>query len=82
MQGSRGEHAVVAFFGIRGIGSLYYVAYATGQADMPGADLVWAVTGFVVVVSVVVHGIAATPVMRRLDRRHERTHAEPAQGTA
>jgi NhaP-type Na+/H+ or K+/H+ antiporter len=27
--GTRGEHAVIAFFGIRGIGSFYYLAYAT-----------------------------------------------------
>jgi len=71
--GSRGEHAVIAFFGIRGIGSFYYVAYATAQATVPAAELVWAVVGLVVIVSVVVHGIAATPVMQRLDRRHERT---------
>ena len=79
--GSRGEHAVIAFFGIRGIGSLYYLAYATAHAHVPAADLVWAITGFVVIVSVVVHGIAATPVMQRLDRRHERspTGAEDAQ---
>jgi NhaP-type Na+/H+ or K+/H+ antiporter len=73
--GSPAEHAVIAFFGIRGIGSLYYLAYATAQAHVPAADLVWAVTGFVVIVSVVVHGIAATPVMQRLDRRHERSAA-------
>lgn len=66
--GRSSERAVIAFFGIRGIGSVYYLAYATGHADFPGADLLWAITGFVIVVSVVVHGVSATPVMRRLDR--------------
>jgi NhaP-type Na+/H+ or K+/H+ antiporter len=66
--GRPAQRAVIAFFGIRGVGSVYYLAYATGHADFPGADLLWAVTGFVIVVSVVVHGISATPVMRRLDR--------------
>jgi NhaP-type Na+/H+ or K+/H+ antiporter len=64
----RGERAVIAFFGIRGVGSVYYLAYATGHAEFPAADLLWAITGFVIVVSVVVHGITATPVMRLLDR--------------
>ncbi|GIJ52309.1 cation transporter [Virgisporangium aliadipatigenens] len=67
--GTRSEHAVIAFFGIRGIGSFYYLAYATAEATIPDKELVWATTAFVVVVSVVVHGIAATPVMRRLDKR-------------
>ncbi|MEU4242553.1 cation:proton antiporter [Actinoplanes sp. NPDC026619] len=71
--GRRSEHWVIAAFGIRGIGSFYYVSYALTMADFPGADLVWATIAFVVLVSVVLHGVAATPVMRRLDRANERT---------
>ena len=71
--GHNTEHWVIASFGIRGIGSFYYVAYATSHADFPNVDLVWATVGFVVLVSVVVHGIAATPVMQLLDRANERS---------
>jgi NhaP-type Na+/H+ or K+/H+ antiporter len=71
--GRPAEHWVIAAFGIRGIGSFYYLAYAMTHAGFPGADLVWATVGFVVLVSVVVHGIAVTPVMRLLDRANERT---------
>ncbi|GEK21016.1 cation transporter [Cellulomonas xylanilytica] len=66
------ERAVVAFFGVRGIGSLYYVAYAVQEGEFADADRLWAITGLVVVGSVVIHGAAATPVMRALDRRRER----------
>ncbi|MCX6463781.1 MAG: cation:proton antiporter [Pseudonocardiales bacterium] len=66
--GSPWERVAIAAFGIRGIGSFYYLAYATGEAGFAGADLLWAAAGFVVVVSVLVHGVAATPIMRRLDR--------------
>ncbi|MGN9777336.1 cation:proton antiporter [Micromonospora sp. H33] len=72
--GRPAEHWVIALFGIRGVGSLYYLAYATTKADFPQVDLLWATVGLVVVVSVVVHGIAATPVMQLLDRSGERTH--------
>jgi NhaP-type Na+/H+ or K+/H+ antiporter len=72
--GTRAEHAVIAFFGIRGIGSFYYLAYATAAVTFPQAGELWALIGFVVIVSVVVHGVSATPVMRRLDRRHERSN--------
>ncbi len=71
--GRPAEHWVIAAFGIRGIGSFYYLAYATSQADFPGEPLLWATAGLAVVVSVVVHGIAATPVMALLDRAGERT---------
>ncbi|MEU4419753.1 cation:proton antiporter [Actinoplanes sp. NPDC024001] len=72
--GTTAEHWVIAAFGIRGIGSFYYLAYAMTHADFPSADLIWATAGFVVVVSVVLHGIAATPVMRHLD--HSTAHAK------
>ncbi|MGC5013053.1 cation:proton antiporter [Streptosporangium sp. DT93] len=67
------ERIATAFFGIRGIGSLFYLAYALGQADfgVPAEEL-WAVVAFTVVASLVVHGISATPVMTRLDRLRDR----------
>jgi NhaP-type Na+/H+ or K+/H+ antiporter len=68
----RAERMTIAFFGIRGIGSFYYLAYATGQTSFgPHTEELWAVVCFVVLVSVVVHGISATPVMKRLDARRE-----------
>ncbi|MCW3842824.1 cation:proton antiporter [Micromonospora yasonensis] len=71
--GRPAEHWVIALFGIRGVGSFYYLAYATSRTDFPQARLLWATVGLVVVVSAVVHGIAATPVMQLLDRAGERT---------
>jgi len=47
------QRGVIAVFGIRGIGSLYYMAYAASAAAFPGVELLWAIVGFVVVVSVV-----------------------------
>jgi NhaP-type Na+/H+ or K+/H+ antiporter len=62
------ERLVISFFGIRGIGSLFYLAYALGQAGfgVPAEEL-WAVTAFTVVASVVLHGVTATPAMTYLD---------------
>jgi NhaP-type Na+/H+ or K+/H+ antiporter len=73
--GTRAEHSVIGFFGIRGIGSLYYLSYALAAADFPEPERLWAIAGLVILASVVVHGIAATPVMQRLDRARERTGA-------
>jgi NhaP-type Na+/H+ or K+/H+ antiporter len=66
------DRGVIAFFGVRGVGSLYYVAYAAGHASFGQLDRVWAIVGLTVLVSVLVHGVSATPVMQWLDRRRER----------
>jgi sodium/hydrogen antiporter len=72
------ERLATAFFGVRGVGSLYYLAYATGQADFGNHETLWAAVGFAVTLSVVVHGVSATPWMSRLDERR----GEPAEGAA
>ena len=64
--GTRGRVAV-AFFGVRGVGSIFYVAYATSRADFSDAAWVWATVAFTIALSVVVHGVTATPIMRRLE---------------
>ena len=66
------ERAVISFFGVRGVGSVFYVAYALREGDFPGGERLWAVVSLVVVGSILLHGVAATPVMRRLDRRRAR----------
>ena len=62
------EKAVIAFFGIRGLGSIYYLAYATGQAKFERPEDLWVTVFLVVLASIVVHGILVTPIMRHLDQ--------------
>jgi NhaP-type Na+/H+ or K+/H+ antiporter len=71
------QRAAVAFFGVRGIGSFYYLSFALGTAAFTGADTLWAVVACAVLVSVVVHGVAAGPVMTWVDRREQRSAASP-----
>lgn len=78
--GSR-DRAVIAFFGVRGIGTLYYVAYALGHATFPGEGRIWGIAGLVVVGSIIIHGIGATPVMAALDRRRARTAGQEGEST-
>ncbi|HLK97126.1 MAG TPA: cation:proton antiporter, partial [Hymenobacter sp.] len=66
------ERVVISFFGIRGIGSIFYLSFALEKMAFPQARLLWAILGFTVLVSVVLHGVLATPVMNWLDRRHGR----------
>ncbi|HSJ83133.1 MAG TPA: cation:proton antiporter [Acidimicrobiia bacterium] len=65
------ERAAVAFFGIRGVGSFYYLAYASNQVEFLQVEQVWAITALVVLISVVIHGVTATPAMAYIDRESE-----------
>jgi NhaP-type Na+/H+ or K+/H+ antiporter len=68
------ERAAISFFGIRGVGSLYYLSYAINEEEFPGKETLWALVAFVIVLSIIVHGIAGAPVMGVLDRRRERAN--------
>jgi NhaP-type Na+/H+ or K+/H+ antiporter len=59
----------MAWFGIRGIGSLYYLFYAVnhGVQEALARQLVPLVLT-VVAVSIFVHGISVTPLMQRYER--------------
>jgi len=71
------ERAVIASFGIRGIGSFYYLSFALNEASFQEIELLvagpqlWVLLGFVVLTSMTVHGVTATPVMNRLDRHRD-----------
>ncbi len=61
------ETAVISVFGIRGLGSFYYLAYALGAASFVDAPVLWVTVSLVVLASVLVHGTSVTPIMRRHD---------------
>jgi NhaP-type Na+/H+ or K+/H+ antiporter len=66
-----GERWAIAFFGVRGVGSLYYLAYASKEDSVLASDLLWSTVGFTIVASVLVHGVLSTPVMARLGKKPE-----------
>lgn len=69
---TRREKLTIAFFGIRGVGSFYYLAYGLNHGQFAEADRLWTILSLVVIMSVVMHGLTVTPVMRWLDRSQGR----------
>jgi len=62
------ERMFIGWFGVRGIGSLYYVAVVLGMGILSAGEeraIFWTVAACVVA-SVLVHGVTATPLSRRL----------------
>lgn len=74
------ERAVIAFFGVRGVGSLFYIAYALQEGEFPGADHLWAIVSLVILGSVLLHGVAATPTMLALDSARRRRAERRGEG--
>jgi len=69
------ERAVISFYGIRGLGSVYYLSYALQKGAFEAPDLLWSTLAFIVLISILLHGATVTPVMRYLDWRQTRGHS-------
>ena len=67
------QRRLMAWFGIRGIGSLYYLLYAISHGiAVPLAEQLLSITLAVIVTSVIAHGIFVTPLMNRYESRKKR----------
>ena len=67
------ERWAIAFFGIRGVGSLYYLTYAANHADFTdeALEVVWSVVSLTILLSIAIHGISASPLLGRVDDERE-----------
>ncbi|MBW6498465.1 MAG: sodium:proton antiporter [Bacteroidales bacterium] len=62
----RTKKFIISFYGIRGIGSIYYLLYAFYHAGFDQAREILALVTVVIISSVFIHGLSARPVIRRL----------------
>ncbi len=66
-----GDRLIVGFFGVRGIGSVYYVGYATGHMEFVNENQIWALVAYTIFASALLHGATSFLVDR---------HASPWTG--
>lgn len=59
------KRTTVAVFGIRGMGSVYYLAHAANVGDFGDLERLWAVVLLVILLSVVIHGATAARAVHR-----------------
>jgi sodium/hydrogen antiporter len=74
---TREERALVAFFGIRGLGSIYYLAYGVNRIATVEADVLWALTALTIFASLIIHGLTARPAMAWLAQKRAEIAVEP-----
>ncbi|MBE9137266.1 cation:proton antiporter [Nodosilinea sp. LEGE 07088] len=63
------EKRAIAFLGIRGFGSFYYLAYAQNHGSFEDMGVLWQITTVVILASLLIHGGSATFAMRKLDSK-------------
>jgi NhaP-type Na+/H+ or K+/H+ antiporter len=61
------EKLVISFFGIRGIGSMYYLAFAFGAASFVNQDQLWSMVAFIILISIGIHGLTAGFTFKKLE---------------
>ncbi|MCT7962071.1 sodium:proton antiporter [Laspinema sp. D1] len=69
----RSKRVLMGWFGVRGVGSVYYLTYAMGEGleGETGEKIAWVVF-LTLVISAIVHGISATPLMNWYESRLEK----------
>lgn len=60
--------AVVGIYGVRGVGSIYYLGFATSHLEFVNAGQLWATIAFTILVSTIVHGLTAGAAVERAER--------------
>lgn len=66
------EKLAISFFGIRGIGSIYYLSYALNKHAFEGAEELFALVVLIIAISIFLHGVLSTPITNHLDMLRER----------
>lgn len=59
-----GDRMIVGFFGVRGIGSIYYLAYASGKVELVNEQQLWALVAYTIFASSLLHGATSFIVER------------------
>ncbi|MEO7802532.1 MAG: cation:proton antiporter [Ginsengibacter sp.] len=62
----RKERLAISFLGIRGVGSVFYIAFALEQAFFRQEEDLWAIIAFTLLLSIITHGLSASKIMNRL----------------
>ena len=61
------ERWMISLFGVRGMGSFYYLAFAVNHGEFDQHPRLWAIVTLVVLISILLHGVSGDGAMARLD---------------
>lgn len=62
------DRLAIGFFGIRGMGSVFYLAFGLSKFDFDHKNELWAIVSLTILLSICMHGVTANFVMENLKR--------------
>lgn len=65
---NRADSGIVAVYGVRGIGSIYYLAYAATHFELTNAPELWAIVSLTILASTLLHGFTVGWAMDKFTR--------------
>jgi len=69
------ERLVVAGYGVRGIGSIYYLGFATSHLEFVNEGQLWATVALAILISTVLHGLTAGAAVERVTEDEDQGEA-------
>ena len=63
---SKRDRGVVAIYGVRGIGSIYYLCYAGSHTEFVNENQLWSLVALVILLSTILHGFSVGRAMERI----------------
>lgn len=83
------QRVVVAIYGVRGVGSIYYLSYAGSHMELKNEAELWAITALAVMLSTILHGFSAALAVEKAtdqagpdDDDLDRDDGEPANAAS
>jgi sodium/hydrogen antiporter len=71
----------VSFYGVRGIGSVYYLAYAGHHLELVNEYQLWSTIAFTILASTLVHGLTAGFAVERVTGEYQTGPTVPPRGS-
>ncbi len=71
---SHKQKLAISFLGIRGMGSVFYLAFAFHQIDYGNKAELWSIVSFTILCSIMLHGLTANMIMKYLMKYTEEEH--------
>jgi NhaP-type Na+/H+ or K+/H+ antiporter len=65
---SRFEKFVLSFYGIRGVGSIYYLMFALSKVEFDDSQKLIELTAVTIILSILIHGISAASIQKKLNQ--------------
>ena len=63
----RQDRAAIAVYGVRGIGSIYYLCYAMNHMEFVNESQLWSLVGLIILLSTILHGFSVSWAMRKIE---------------